>query len=187
MTAHITIIGTVATDPKLIHFDNGGSKCTFRVAESERRYDRNAGVWVETDTNWYTVNSSRALALNAADSIVKGQRVIATGKVRVRNWHNPDGRSGTVTEIDVEGLGPDLRFGTARYEKQQKAAAATGDSGAADSGADSADSAHSVWAVETGGASSGEWRVQHDTLQEQHDSQNRADKAKTQSAELVSA
>ncbi|MBT1018259.1 single-stranded DNA-binding protein [Canibacter sp. lx-72] len=95
----------------------GGAKCTFRLAENDRRYDRTTGQWVETETSWYTVNSNNSLGNNAAVSIAKGQRVIVTGRMRVRNWSKSDGRSGTVAELDADGLGHDLRFGITKYER----------------------------------------------------------------------
>lgn len=117
MTANITIIGTVATEPRLTTFDNGGCRASFRLAESERRFDRETGQWLQTTTNWYGVNAARSLGENVAKSLHKGDRVIVTGKLKVRRWETADGRNGYSTEVEAEGLGHDLRFGSSSFTK----------------------------------------------------------------------
>ena len=116
MTDNITLMGLVATTPRHLTTSEGLAITSFRLASSQRRFDRAANRWVDGDTNWYTVSSFRALAENAATSVSKGDRVIVTGKLRIRDWENTD-RSGTTVEIEAEALGHDLTWGIASYTR----------------------------------------------------------------------
>jgi single-strand DNA-binding protein len=93
-----------------------------RVASNERRYDREKNQWVDGDTNWFTVNAFRTLAEHADRSFSKGDRVIISGRLRIRQWSN-DGKTGTAVEIEADALGHDLRWGVSRFEKQIRSGA----------------------------------------------------------------
>jgi single-strand DNA-binding protein len=112
----ITITGLVATTPRHIVTSDGLAITSFRLASSQRRYDRVTQQWIDGDTNWYTVSAFRDLALNAATSVVKGDRAIVVGQVRIRDWENTD-RSGTTVEIEAEAIGHDLRWGKAAFTR----------------------------------------------------------------------
>jgi single-strand DNA-binding protein len=86
------------------------------MAASHRRFDRTANKWVDGETNWFTVTAFRQLAINAAGSVSKGERVLVTGKLRVRDWDNGE-RAGTSVEIEAEALGHDLTWGTATFTR----------------------------------------------------------------------
>jgi single-strand DNA-binding protein len=116
MTDLITLTGLVATTPRHITTSEGLAITSFRLASSQRRYDRVQQRWIDGDTNWYTVSAFRNLAQNAATSVSKGDRVILTGRVRIRDWENTD-RSGTTVEVEAESVGPDLTWGTAVYTR----------------------------------------------------------------------
>lgn len=116
MTDTISLTGTIATPLKRIDTTSGISLITFRLASSQRRYDRSRGVWVDSETNWFSVSVYRQLAYHAAASLDKGDRVFVSGRLRIRNWQKDD-RSGTSVEIDAESLGPDLLFGTTSFTK----------------------------------------------------------------------
>lgn len=116
MTDTISLTGTIATPLKRVSTTSGISLVTFRLASSQRRYDRSRAVWVDSDTNWYSVNVYRQLADHADASLDKGDRVFVSGRLRIRNWQKDD-RSGTSVEIDAESLGPDLLFGTTMFTK----------------------------------------------------------------------
>src|SRR5690606_24201711 len=81
---------------------------------SLRRFDRKTQTWVEVGTNWYTVSSFRRLAMSTAASVAKGDRVIVTGRLRLREWQNAD-KAGMSIEVDADVLGHDLNWGTAKY------------------------------------------------------------------------
>ena len=110
MSDTITIVGTIGTDPER-KTPNGLPITTFRVASPQRRFDRATGAWIDTGTNWYTVSAYRGLAEHAFESLRKKDRVILTGRLKVRNWDTGESK-GTAVEVDVDAIGHDLLFGT---------------------------------------------------------------------------
>jgi single-strand DNA-binding protein len=86
------------------------------LAASKRRYDRTKKTWVDGETNWFTITSFRQLAINSASSISKGDRIVATGRLKVRDWDNGE-RTGTSVEIEADSLGPDLSWGTTEFTR----------------------------------------------------------------------
>jgi single-strand DNA-binding protein len=86
------------------------------MAASHRRFDRKENKWVDGETNWFTVTAFRQLAINCAGSVSKGERVLVTGKLRVRDWDNGE-RAGTSVEVEAEALGHDLTWGTATFTR----------------------------------------------------------------------
>ena len=110
MNDTITIVGTIGTDPEK-KIRNGVPITTFRVASKERRFDRSTGSWVDGETNWYTASAYRRLAEHAFDSLHRRERVVLTGRLRVRNWDTGEKR-GTSVDIDIDAIGHDLLFGT---------------------------------------------------------------------------
>lgn len=116
MSETITITGNVGTDPELKHTQGGLAIASFRVGSTERRYDRSSNSWVDAGTSWYAVSAFRSLAEHAVASLKRGDRVILTGRLRVRNWENGTSR-GTAVEIDAEAIGHDLLWGTSVFTK----------------------------------------------------------------------
>ena len=116
MTENITVSGLVATTPRHLITQDGLPITSFRLAASSRRFDREAGKWVDGETNWYTVTGFRQLAINLATSVSKGERIMVSGRLRVRDWDNGE-RAGTSVEIEAEHLGHDLLWGTAAFTR----------------------------------------------------------------------
>jgi single-strand DNA-binding protein len=112
----LTITGVVATPPRHITTNSGLEITSFRLASSQRRFDRDQKRWVDADTNWYTVNTFRQLALNTAASIDRGQHVVVTGRLRIRSWETGE-KSGTTIDLEADAVGHDLTWGTAVYTK----------------------------------------------------------------------
>lgn len=129
MSTTINVVGTIATEPRMIHSANGTVLCSFRVASDERRYDREKQSWVEGTTNWFGVVCFRSLATHAHKSFHTGDRIIVSGKLKVRKWEK-EGKSGTSVEIEADAIGHDLRWGTSRFEKLVGAQAQTVDESA---------------------------------------------------------
>lgn len=121
MSTTITVIGTIATDPRLVKPAGGGQLCSFRLASDERRYDREKQSWVEGNTNWFGVVTFRGLASHAHESFHKGDRVLVTGKLRIRDWQTGEKR-GTSIEIEAEAIGHDVLWGVSTFEKRSKTA-----------------------------------------------------------------
>lgn len=116
MTTQIAVAGLVATTPRHLVTQDGLEITSFRLAQSERRFDHNQNKWIDGETNWYTVTSFRQLAINAAGSINKGDRILVTGALRVRDWDNGE-RAGTSVEIEATSIGHDLAWGSAVFTR----------------------------------------------------------------------
>jgi single-strand DNA-binding protein len=86
------------------------------LAASHRRFDRSQNKWIDGETNWFTITSFRQLAINSAGSISKGDRVMVSGKLRVRDWDNGE-RAGTSVEVEAENLGHDLCWGSSVFTR----------------------------------------------------------------------
>ena len=115
----ITIVGIVATPPELKHTGTGVPITTFRVARGLRRFDPETRTWSDSGTNWYTVSMFRSLADHAYKSLQCGDRVILTGRLRLREWDNGT-RKGTAVEIDADAIGHDLLWGTSTFVKDSR-------------------------------------------------------------------
>ncbi|CAN5372593.1 single-stranded DNA-binding protein [soil metagenome] len=116
MSDVITLTGLVATEPRHIVTAEGLSITTFRLASNQRRFDRSQERWVDGETNWYTISSFRQLAINSSTSIKKGERVLVTGRVRLRDWQNSE-KAGTNVDIEADAIGHDLGWGASVFTR----------------------------------------------------------------------
>lgn len=116
MSDHITVIGNIATEPERRRTSTGIPVVSFRLASTQRHRDDRTGQWVDGATNWYTVSAFRRLAEHALASFQKGQRVIVTGKLKLRSWET-SAKKGLEAEIDADGLGHDLLWGTSAFQR----------------------------------------------------------------------
>lgn len=112
----ITLTGLVATEPRHIVTAEGLPITTFRLASNQRRFDRSQERWVDGDTNWYTISSFRQLAINSSASVKKGERVLVTGRVRLRDWQNSE-KAGTNIDIEADAIGHDLGWGASVFTR----------------------------------------------------------------------
>jgi len=116
MSEQITITGLVATTPRHLVTQDSLPITSFRVASSQRRFDRNQNKWVDGETNWYTITAFRQLAINAASSINKGDRIVIGGTIRIRDWDNGE-RAGTSVEVEATSMGHDLSWGNSVFTR----------------------------------------------------------------------
>jgi len=114
MTDTISLTGLVATDPRHIVTSEGLAITHFRLASAQRRFDKSEGKWVDVETNWYTVTCFRQLAINASGSIKKGERVIVSGRLRIRSWDTGE-RTGMNVDVEADALGHDLLWGSTTF------------------------------------------------------------------------
>ena len=126
MSDLITVRGFVATDPNNRTMKSGQRMSSFRLASTERRFDKQSQGWVDGTTNWYTVNMFRALAENAGMCLHKGQPVIVTGRLRIRDWQTEE-KSGTAIEIEADTVGHDLVWGTSLFHRVNPKTSASSD------------------------------------------------------------
>lgn len=122
MPDSITVIGTIATPPKFQTVGNGLPRLSFRLASTQRRFNRDASGWENGDTNWYSVVAFRRLAEHGDRSLSKGDRIVVSGRLKVEDWER-DGKVGTNVEIVADAMGPDLMFGTTTFTRAQPATA----------------------------------------------------------------
>ena len=111
-----TITGLVATTPRHLITKDGLPITSFRLASSNRRFDRASMEWVDGETNWFTITTYRTLAVNTATSIGKGDRVIVSGELLIRDWDNGE-RTGTSVELSASSIGHDLSWGTSTFTR----------------------------------------------------------------------
>ena len=116
MSDQYTVTGLVATTPRHLVTQDGLPITSFRLAASLRKYDKQLNRWVDAETNWFTITSFRQLAVNSAVSISKGDRVLVTGRLRVRDWDNGE-RAGTSVELEAESVGHDLMWGSSTFTR----------------------------------------------------------------------
>ena len=114
MTDNITLTGIVATTPRHLITSEGLPITSFRLASTQRRFDRSQNRWVDGETNWYTISGFRQLAINITTSIKKGERVVVTGRLRIREWVVAE-KTGTTIEVDADAIGHDLSWGTSTF------------------------------------------------------------------------
>ncbi|HRP99004.1 MAG TPA: single-stranded DNA-binding protein [Terrimesophilobacter sp.] len=100
----ITLRGTVGTDPRQIKTATGLDITSFRLASTQRRYDRQKQEWVDGDTNWYGISTYRQLARNTGMSIKKGEPVIVTGRIKVQRWESGE-KKGLTIDVDADSVG----------------------------------------------------------------------------------
>ncbi|MFB7614859.1 single-stranded DNA-binding protein [Kitasatospora sp. NPDC056181] len=110
----VTVIGNVATEVSYARTPAGVPVANFRLASTERRYDRQKEGWVDGETQWVTVTAWRALAGHLIDSLTKGDPVVVSGRLRVREWTDGEARRSRV-EIEARSIGHDLSRGTTAF------------------------------------------------------------------------
>lgn len=124
MTDTITLTGLVGTPPRHTLTSEGLAITSFRLASTQRRFDRSHNGWVDGETNWYTITAFRQLAQNINTSVSKGQRIVVTGRLRIREWVAGD-KSGTNIEVDADAVGHDLSWGTSAFLRNISSAPVT--------------------------------------------------------------
>jgi single-strand DNA-binding protein len=119
MTTPIAIVGNLTADPELRFTASGKAVASLRVAVSERRKAAD-GSWEDGDATFWKVTAWDGLAEHIGDSLAKGQRVIAIGRVSSRSYETREGEKRTDYEITADAVGPDLKWATVKVEKAGK-------------------------------------------------------------------
>ena len=117
----ITVIGNLTADPELRFTPSGAAVANFTVASTPRQFDRQANEWKDGETLFMRCSVWREEAENVAESLVRGARVIVTGRLVSRSWEDKDtGQKRSVMEMQVDEVGPSLRYATAKVTKTQR-------------------------------------------------------------------
>lgn len=115
----ITIVGNLTADPELRTTRNGGAVANFSIAATPRVFDKQSNQWVDGDALFLRCSAWRDLATHCAQSLAKGMRVIAQGRLQQRSYQAQDGSNRTVIELQVDEIGPSLKYATAQVQKMQ--------------------------------------------------------------------
>ena len=113
----ITVIGNLTADPELRFTPSGAAVANFTVASTPRTFDRQTNEWRDGEAMFLNCSVWRQAAENAAESLTKGMRVIVNGRLRARSYDDREGNRRTVFEIQVDEVGPSLRYATARVTR----------------------------------------------------------------------
>ena len=116
MSDSYSVSGLVATTPRHLVTQDGLPITSFRLAANLKKFDRALNRWVDAETNWFTVTCFRQLAINLSTSVQKGERIIVTGRLKIRDWDNGE-RAGTSVEVEAEHVGHDLFWGTSVFTR----------------------------------------------------------------------
>lgn len=126
MTATTTIIGNLTADAELRYSQNGLAIANFTVASTEKKFDKATNEWVDGKKLFMRCTAWRELAEHVAGSLSKGTRVIVVGKISTREWEDKDGGKRSSIELDVDEIGPSLRYATAQVTRTTKGSGSQG-------------------------------------------------------------
>lgn len=115
----ITVIGNLTADPELRFTPSGSAVANFTIASTPRTFDRQSNEWKDGETLFMRCSIWREAAENVAESLTKGTRVIASGILKSRTYDAKDGSKRTVMEMDVQEVGPSLRYAKAKVTRTQ--------------------------------------------------------------------
>ena len=124
----ITVVGNLTSDPELRALSNGASVASFTIASTPRTFNRNTNQFEDGPALFMRCSAWRDLAEHCANSLSKGMRVIAQGRLSQRSYQAQDGSNRTVVELTVDEIGPSLRYATAQVNRQSSSTGFAGGS-----------------------------------------------------------
>ena len=122
----ITVVGNLTDDPELRFTPSGAAVAKFRIASTPRFMDKASGQWKDGEPLFLACNIWREAAEHVAESLNRGSRVIVTGRLRQRSYETREGEKRTVIELEVDEIGPSLRYATASVTKASRGAGGGG-------------------------------------------------------------
>lgn len=117
---NITVVGNIVADPELRFTPAGAAVANFRVASTPRRYNSQTNQWEDGEAMFLTCNVWRQAAENVAETLSKGMRIIVSGRLKQRSFQTREGENRTVFEIDVDEVGPSLKYATAQVNRNPR-------------------------------------------------------------------
>jgi len=115
----ITVVGNLTSDPELRYTQNGLAVANFTIASTPRTFDRAANEWKDGEALFLRASVWRDFAEHVAGSLTKGSRVIASGRLKQRSYETKEGEKRTSVELEVDEIGPSLRYATAAVTRAQ--------------------------------------------------------------------
>ncbi|WP_194421040.1 single-stranded DNA-binding protein [Microbacterium abyssi] len=122
----ITVVGNLTADPELRYTQNGLPVANFTIASTPRTFDRQANEWKDGEALFLRASVWREFAEHVAGSLTKGMRVIAQGRLRQRSYQDREGNNRTAIELEVDEIGPSLRYATAQVTRAASGGAGGG-------------------------------------------------------------
>ncbi|WP_299053153.1 single-stranded DNA-binding protein [uncultured Nocardioides sp.] len=116
----ITVVGNLVDDPELRFTPSGAAVANFRIASTPRTFDRQSNEWKDGEALFLSCSIWRQAAENVAESLVKGMRVVVQGRLKQRSYDTQQGEKRTVFELEVDEVGPSLRYATAKVTRTQR-------------------------------------------------------------------
>jgi single-strand DNA-binding protein len=151
----ITVVGNLTADPELRFTPSGAAVANFTVASTPRQFDRQSGEWKDGEALFMRCNIWRQAAENVAETLTRGSRVIVSGRLKQRSYETREGEKRTVVELEVEEVGPSLRYATAKVNKVSRGSGGGGFGGGGSAGGPSDDPWGSAPAAGSGGGGGG--------------------------------
>ena len=130
----ITVVGNLVDDPELRFTPSGAAVANFRIASTPRNFDKNTNEWVDGEGLFLSCAIWRQAAENVAESLQKGMRVVVQGRLKQRSYETREGEKRTVYELDVEEVGPSLKYATAKVTRTTRQGGGGGYSGGGQGG-----------------------------------------------------
>lgn len=116
----LTIVGNLTSDPSLTFTQSGSAVANFTVASTPRTFDKGSNSWKDGEALFIRCAVWREMAESVAESLTRGTRVIVTGRLRQRSFETKEGEKRTVIELEVDEVGPSLRYATAKVSKAER-------------------------------------------------------------------
>jgi single-strand DNA-binding protein len=135
----ITVVGNLTADPELRFTPSGAAVASFTIASTPRQFDRNTNEWKDGEALFLRCSIWRQAAENVAESLQRGMRVVAQGRLKQRSFETREGEKRTVIELDVDEVGPSLRYATAKVNRTQRGSASGGFGSSGSGGGDAVD------------------------------------------------
>jgi single-strand DNA-binding protein len=130
----ITVVGNLVDDPELRFTPSGAAVANFRIASTPRTLDRQTNEWKDGDALFLSCAVWRQAAENVAESLQKGMRVVVQGRLKQRQYETREGEKRTVVELDVDEVGPSLKYATAKVTRTTRSGGSGGFSGGGQGG-----------------------------------------------------
>src|SRR6187399_2639782 len=125
----ITVVGNLVDDPELRFTPSGAAVANFRIASTPRTFDKQSNEWKDGDSLFLSCAVWRQAAENVAESLQRGMRVIVQGRLKQRSYETREGEKRTVVELEVDEIGPSLRYATAKVNRASRGGGAGGGGG----------------------------------------------------------
>lgn len=132
----ITVVGNLVDDPELRFTPSGAAVANFRIASTPRTFDRQTNEWKDGEALFLSCSVWRQAAENVAESLTKGMRVVVQGRLKQRSYEDREGQRRTVVELEVEEVGPSLKYATAKVARVQRGGGGGGGYGGGSQAAD---------------------------------------------------